>query len=129
MTKELCAWCQMSRPACVTDDNHRMGAGGKLNIQSAFFWDRKCPYRTGSVHDKNGNKTTIIQISSSGSEVEMHRAAKAPKGWQAFKLRSSLWLVKLHFLVIVPQTKAMLQGPKGSAMYADVQNKRRRVYT
>jgi hypothetical protein len=29
--------------------------------------------------------------------------------------------VELHFLVTMPQTKAKIQGPKGSAMYADVQ--------
>jgi hypothetical protein len=41
MIKELCARCQMSRPACVTDDDHKIGAGGKINIQSVFFLGQK----------------------------------------------------------------------------------------
>jgi hypothetical protein len=44
MIKELYAWCHMSRPACVNDHHHKMGVGGKINIQIRFlfFKDRKC---------------------------------------------------------------------------------------
>lgn len=31
------AWCQMSRSACLTNDNHKMEAWSKLNIQISFF--------------------------------------------------------------------------------------------
>jgi hypothetical protein len=34
--------------------------------------------------------------------------------------------VELHFVDTMPPTKAKIQGPKGSAMYADVQNNRRK---
>jgi hypothetical protein len=30
MIKELYAWCHMSKPACVNDHHHNMGAGGKI---------------------------------------------------------------------------------------------------
>lgn len=36
MIKELYAWCHMSRPACVNDHHHKMGARGKINIQIRF---------------------------------------------------------------------------------------------
>lgn len=52
--------------------------------------------------------------------LQKHQRGSKPLSWD-----SSLWLVELHFLVTMPQTKAKIQGPKGSAMYADVQNKRR----
>lgn len=38
MIKELCAWCHMSRPACITDHNHKMGTEGKINIQIRFIF-------------------------------------------------------------------------------------------
>jgi hypothetical protein len=40
---ELYAWCHMSRPACVSNHNHKMGAGGKINKKKSglFFQDRK----------------------------------------------------------------------------------------
>ena len=59
-------------------------------------------------------KCTMLQKPQWGSK---------PLSWD-----SSLWLVELHFLVTMLQTKAKIQRPKGSAMYAAVQNKRRKDF-
>ena len=62
----------------------------------------------------------VMQLTPKYTVLQKPQRGSKPLSWD-----SSLWPVELLLLVNRPQTKAKIQGPKGSAMYGDVQNKRR----